>query len=310
VAAGAKLRSNESLAAVADGMHDLAAVSYPVTFTATSSGLTVNVAASVDCGGTCPTFTYDWNWGDGGETLGGTASTSHLYATAGSKSIKLTVKLDGKTVGTSTRSVILATADATPVASGAFNWDADTWTLSVTDTSTDDGALQIVVNWGDGSTKSIGVGGQTFTHVYNRVGSFTVTLRANDAALHSSSATLTTVTPAYFTISGTVQDALGSGLTGAVVKVMRGTALVKTITTPAGGAFNSGAILKPGTYTLTVTKTGYTFAKPAATLVVGPSQTDLVISATAPLALSPSGLRLSPTRTSGAVKSSSRAPRR
>ena len=309
VAAGAPLRSDEALAEVADGMHEAAPVSYPVTFSASSSGLTVNVSASVNCGGTCPTFTYDWNWGDGSQDLGGTASMSHLYATAGSKSIKLTVRLDGKTVGTSTRSVTLTVADGTPVASGTADWNPDTWTLSITDTSTDTGPapLQIVVNWGDGTTKSIGVAGQTFTHVYGRTGSFPVTLRANDPALHSNTATVFTATPAYFKISGVVQDASRVGLTGATVKIMRGTTVVKTMVLPSY-TFDSGAILKPGTYTLTATKAGYTFPKPAATVNVGPSNTTVELTAAAPSALAPA--RLSPARTQSGVAKSKSTSRR
>jgi hypothetical protein len=188
---------------------------------------------------------------------------------------------------------MLTNVDGTPVASGTATWDANTWTMTIVDTSTDDGpTLQIVLNWGDGSTKTIGVAGQTFTHVYAKPGTFTVTLRATDPALHSSTTTFA-ASPAYFNISGVVQDAGFVGLTGAMVKVMRGTTLVKTIFTPAGGAFNSGAILKPGTYTLTVTKTGYTFTKPAATVIVGPSQSDVVVKAAPALSV----LRLNSRRT-------------
>jgi hypothetical protein len=317
VAAGAPHYTTADLALVADGIHDSAGVTYPATFTATPSVLTVSVAASVTCGGTCPTFTYDWNWGDGSVTLDGITSTSsHLYTSGGAKTIVLTVRLSGKKVGSSTRSIMLANPDGVPTAGGTDTWDANAWTMSIVDTSTDDGpdantaadippTLQIVINWGDGTTKTIGAAGQTFTHVYARPGTFTVTLRATDPALHSSTVTFT-ATPAYFNISGVVQDAGSAGLTGATVKVMRGTTLVKTIVTPAGGAFDSGTILKPGTYTLTVTKAGYTFAKPAATMVVGPSQTGVVINGTAPLALSPLGL--STARTRGAARSAYRAP--
>jgi hypothetical protein len=50
--------------------------------------------------------------------------------------------------------------------------------------------------------------------------------------------------------------------------------------TAANGTFSAGS-LKPGTYTLTVTKTGLTFTSPAATITVGPSSSGNVITATA-----------------------------
>ena len=58
---------------------------------------------------------------------------------------------------------------------------------------------------------------------------------------------------------------------------------------PAGaidGSFTTGNTLKPGTYTLVVTRSGYTFTVPAATITVGPSSTSNVIHATAPPSLS------------------------
>src|SRR5205823_3071431 len=59
-------------------------------FTATVSGLTVTVngSASDDPDGTIASYT--WNWGDG--TANGTGvSTTHTYATAGTRVILLTV---------------------------------------------------------------------------------------------------------------------------------------------------------------------------------------------------------------------------
>ncbi len=50
-------------------------------------------------------LTYEWNWGDGTAVSTGAAPTAHTYATAGTKSIVLTVKDGWNKVGTATRSV-------------------------------------------------------------------------------------------------------------------------------------------------------------------------------------------------------------
>lgn len=286
------------LAAVATGMHSAAGVSYPVTFTASASGLTVSVAASVTCGGTCPSLTYDWNWGDG--TANGTgASTSHPYAAAGTKTISLTVKLTTglKTVGTVARNITILNPDGIPVAAGTCTWDANTWNMGVLDTSTDDGpdadtandappALQIVVDWGDSTAKSIGTQGATFSHVYAKSGTFTVTQRATDAKLQTSTTTCSPpATPKYFVIKGTVKNRLGTAaLGGATVQFLRGGIVVKTVTTSSTlatlGTFTSGTTLKPGTYTMKVTKAGYTF--PQVTKTVGGNRTGFTIKALTP----------------------------
>jgi hypothetical protein len=100
------------------------------------------------------------------------------------------------------------------------------------------------------------------------------------------------VAPAYFTISGRVFATDGlTPLIGASVTVKKGASIVKKVYTVAAsagppvvvpaGTF-SAISLKPGTYTLTIAKPGYTFAFPAATITVGPSSSGNNISATAP----------------------------
>ena len=92
------------------------------------SGLQVPVTAFVDCGGvTCPTFTYDWDWGDGSHGPGTTESEIHTYASGGSKSITLTVLLNGSSVGSTTQSVpTLFNPDLPPTAKGNCTWRAAT----------------------------------------------------------------------------------------------------------------------------------------------------------------------------------------
>lgn len=284
----APYRTKANLATAAKGMHSSAGVSYPVTFTYTKSGLTVNATAQVDCGGACPTFTYDWVWGDGLSDLGSTVTKSHTYLTAGLKSITLTVKLSGLAVGSATRSLRLTELDSAPVAlANCTGWNANTWTLTVIDQSTDTDSTPvqtIAVDWGDGSTKSTGAQGGTFTHTYNSAGTYTVTDKAIDTALKSSTYTCSpSPTAAAFTIGGTVQNKLGTvNLASALVVLMKNGNALKTTYTAADGTF-SFTNLKPATYTLKVTKSGYTFANPAwGPTAVGPDKTSQIIKATAP----------------------------
>ncbi len=276
------------LAAVAAGMHDAAGVSYLVNFTASATGLTANVAASVDCGGTCPSLTYDWNWGDG-LAHGTDASMSHTYATGGSKTIALTVSLtsNGKTVGSYTRSLNLVAVDAPPVVAGTCTFNANNWTMAFVDSSTDDGApVQVVVDWGDGTNKTITTEGASASHLYARTGTFTVTQRATDSKLHTATRTCATAVPAYFTISGTVTSG-HAALGGAKIQIKLGSTLVKTLTSstvPASlGTFTTGATLKPGTYTLMISKAGYIF--PATTVTVGPNANQEISAQSAFMAL-------------------------
>jgi hypothetical protein len=288
----ADYRTKAELAVVANGIHSFAAENFPVTFTYTVNVLTVDVNAFVDCGGTCPTLEYDWDWSDG--TAHGTLNPdSHTYTSGGAKSITLTVLVNGLIAGQVTRSLTLATPNMPPVANAACTWNADTWTMTVVDSSSDDGpdadalppdgnaTTQISINWGDGSTQSFGGVGGTFNHVYPLPGAFTVTQKAVDNILQFVTKDCATqATPAYFTISGTVTSKTGTPLGSASVTLMKGSTPVKVVYSAANGTF-SFTNLKPGTYNLKVLRAGYTFANPAATKTVGPNQTGFTI-ATAP----------------------------
>ena len=296
--AGMPYYTKAQLALVAKGMHDSAPVSYAVSFSSTVSPgtYTVNVTATVDCGGACPSLEYDWNWGDA--TPNGTANPdSHTYASSGTKTIILTVRLaGGGVVGSATRSLTLTPLDLAPVANATCVWDANTWTMQVTDASTDDGGdadalpgdgeatTQVIVDWGDGSTKSVGTVGSVKTRTYALPGTYPVTDKAIDAKLQSSTYTCTTsATPAYFTISGTVKNSGNTAnVTYASVQLYKGTSLFQTKSTGATGTF-SFTNLKPATYSIKVVKTGYTFAIPAwGPTAVGPSATGLTINSITP----------------------------
>jgi hypothetical protein len=275
----ARYRTRASLASVAEGMHDSAGVNYPVTFSIDvgADGLNVDVFGSVICTGDCSGLTYDWNWGEGVNGSGQTAS--HTYSSAGTKSIKLTVRNSlGKSVGSATRSVTLTKADVAPTADAVCTWDAGTWTMSVKDNSTDVGdttpLLKAIVDWDDSST-SIGAPGGTLIHKYYSPGTYTVTLTAIDTVLNADTDTCTAVVADTFSISGTVKTPLGAApLGGASVIIRKGARVVKVVKTSTAaltlGQFEATS-LRPGTYKVQVRKYRYTFAVPGATVTVGPS---------------------------------------
>lgn len=277
-------RTKAQLALVAEGMHDAASVTYPVTFSAKVTGLDVVVDASVLCGGPCPTFTYDWNWGDG-SAIGSGDPANHSYASGGKKTVSLTVRLDGKSVGSVTRSFWTNTFDLPPVASATCDWDADTWTLSVTDTSTDvDGILSVKVDWDDDSGYGVGNAGDTLEHAYRHAGTYNPTFTAIDTALKSAEIPLSCnpVSPAPFTISGTVYESDGSTpVEGANVVVKLGRTRMAKVKSAVDGTFSAGN-LKPGNYKLKIRKRGFTFATPAATMTIGPDSVGNDIDALTP----------------------------
>ena len=300
--APALYRTKAILAAVAVGIHD--GPEYPVTFqlTSTPDTLTVNVTASdVDCGGTCPTFNYDWDWGDATAHGSGNPAT-HTYAVSGAKSIRLTLYVPTirtvgivtrQTMGSVTRSMTLAPVDLAPTAAGTCTWNGNTWTETIVDASDDDGpdegavpgdgVLNVTIDWGDGSLKSSGKKADTFTHKYLNRGAYTIRQKVIDSIQRADTRTCGPVSPAYFTIGGTVKNRLGTAnLASATVRVTLGASIVKTVYTAADGTFSSGPVLKPGAYTLSVTRSGYTFASPAASITVGPNSSGNIIKAITP----------------------------
>jgi hypothetical protein len=174
---------------------------------------------------------------------------------------------------------IVAPTNAPPVASETCDFNANTWTVTVTDTSTDDhnAIAQETVNWGDGSVvaddRSAPFG--PFLHTYIGAGVYPITHKAIDD-VGQLSAHGCTASPVYFSITGVVTNnypgntATVTGATVTVTNTVSGI-IVDAVTSGVGGAY-SVAFLKPGSYTVTATKYGYTFDAPTA-LSVGPSAT-------------------------------------
>ena len=279
---GAAYMTKAQLAALAKGIHNDGPLA---SFTATLGSpntMMVNVNGSGStCGGSNANCdAYDWEWGDG-STVSHGLTASHTYTTVGSKTITLTLHDYGVGEATATRNINVYATDNPPVATGTCTFNANSWTYTVVDSSTDDNGISLVtINWGDGTVVSNGGQGQTFNHNFLNAGTFTVTHKVLDS-IGQQNIHLCYANPSYFTISGAVykSDHIAP-IASATVKLQMGT-FIRTVYTASNGTFTVGT-LKPGIYNVTVTKSGYTFAVPAATITVGPSSAGNNIYAIAP----------------------------
>lgn len=261
--------------------NDAPAVRFSYTFGSPNT-LVVNVDAgrTVCSGGPCDS--YEWNWGDGSPTESG-VTASHEYAAGGTYPITLTVEEWGVGSGSRTKNVAVTEPDYGPTVDSTCGFDANTWTLTITDSSTDDNGLaRETVNWGDGSMLTVdeSVPFGPYVHTYGTKGTWTATHRVTDTIGQSDQKTCV-VSPAPFTISGTVFQSNGTTVVpAATVQLKIGTVVKRTVSTNSLGVFSVGN-LKPATYTVTVTKSGYTFGAPAS-IQVGPSSAGNVINAVNP----------------------------
>jgi len=92
------------------------------SFTVTANGLTASVDASASTASDGATLSYAWNWGDGTPNGSGKTAT-HTYATAGTKSIVLTLTDSLGGSSTLTKSVTVGAVSTTEVATATFGTD-------------------------------------------------------------------------------------------------------------------------------------------------------------------------------------------
>jgi YD repeat-containing protein len=167
----------------------------------TGSSIQFNGSASHDSDGSI--VSYVWNFGDGG-TGSGVAPT-HVYATAGTYNVSLTVTDNNGATASATASATVTVPNQPPAANagGAYSGlTAQTINFNGGGSSDSDGRI-VSYSWtfGDGGTGS----GAAPLHSYSAVGTYTVSLTVTDNLGAQGSAT-TTATISTSTVDAYTQN--------------------------------------------------------------------------------------------------------
>jgi hypothetical protein len=275
--------SKALLATYAKGMHnDAPTALFTVAYGENPSNIMVDASQSKCSGSLANCNVFDWNWGDASPNGSGVTAT-HAYALPGTYTVTLTVTQYGFAPGVTSRPVTAYAYDVPPTAAGSCSVDYTTWMASCSNTSTDDNGFQLAaINWGDGTVVSTitGLGSGPFTHKFLIPGNYKITLMVVDSNGQGPTAgpfllgNALAVNFNYYTISGKVFKAGGVLPLGAAqIQVKNGAnVLVKNVMSAADGSYTTGN-MKPDTYKLTVSKSGYTFAVPTLTVTIPPSAT-------------------------------------
>jgi hypothetical protein len=268
---GARYVSLTELTAFAFNMHNTKADAKPVAkFSwATDPTTDYNVlfdASGSTCTGTC---TYSWVFGDGGSvsgltipttsrvyTTGATAQTAVLTVANGSGSTSYSVPVVPKFVGSN--KVVVTSAIPTQ--------DGSTASVVVV-SSGGTGTITSKVSWGDGATETKTGHNQTFgPHTYSSMTTYKGSIFVTDSGVNGQYKTSDTkpfsVTFSPMSISGLVTKNTGSVLSGVSLTLKQGGVAKRLSTSATSGRYTFTSVA-PGTYTVTATKTGYTFLESA-----------------------------------------------
>ncbi len=269
---GAPYFDKATLAGYAANIHNNQAVNPSFTVSHGTNTMTaiVNASGSTCNGSNANCTAYSWNWGDGTPNGSG-VTASHTYTNgAGEKVITLTVS-QGVVSESRSEPFNAIAPPVAPVASGTISVSG--WTYSLTDTST--GATAVNVSWGDG-LNSTGCLATTCSHTYLNPGNYTITQTALNSTGQANVATYP-ANIAYLAISGKVT--LHDGVTavqGAGV-ILKLSGVIKAIVYTNSLGIYTASNLKPGTYSVYVSKAGDTFAVPAIASVSAPNASANVV---------------------------------
>ncbi len=279
----ASYRSKADLAATAKSMHN----DHPyASFTAKAgtNTMTVSVDASASkCAGkasNCESFA--WTWGDATTPDAGMMAT-HVYAKAGTYTITLTVsqKSTGSTVAT--QSFTAKAVAGAPNVEGACTPNYPSWSVTCSLNVPAAGYKLVSVNYGDSGISETmanpASGNLSFSHPYREPGNYAVRVEVVNELGLTADATIGTLSQGSFIaamprIAGKVLGSGGEAISGAQILIASGRSLVASTLSTEDGSYSTGA-LKPGTYSITVSKAGYSFA--AQTFTIGPSLTNQVL---------------------------------
>ncbi|WP_131106063.1 LamG domain-containing protein [Ornithinimicrobium sufpigmenti] len=147
--------------------------------TVSVSDLTVSVDGSESLDTDGQVVAYDWDFGDGEQASGQTAS--HTYAAAGTYTVTLSVTDDDGATGTAQEQVEVSAPPVNQAPQAAFSWSATGLTATVDASgSTDSDGVITAYEWdfGDDAEGE----GEVAMHSYGSAGSYAVTLTVTDDA--------------------------------------------------------------------------------------------------------------------------------
>ena len=247
------------------------------TSTCTAESCAFNASTSTDTGGTIAT--YSWNFGDGSAVVTGAGATAtHVYPTAATYNVTLTVTDNTNSTDVVSHSVSPNFGTGNPIAAFTSNCTGLSCAFDGS-TSTDTGGTITTYSWnfGDGSPVVTGAS-PTVTHVYTTSSFYVPSLKVTD-----NTSSVSTVNNFLFPGSpGTPHAAFTSNCTalscsfnGTVSTDAGGISITNYSWSFGDGTIGTGAIpthvyAAGGTYTVTLTVTDSQFASNSTTHPVSP----------------------------------------
>jgi len=254
------------------------------------------------------TFTYAWNFGDGGTATG--ASVSHTYVDEGSGSYTVTLTVTDDDGGTDTATQVVTVSNVNPTIDTFVvpNSGVEAGPLSFSSTASDVGvndALSFLWDFGDGNTSTSA--NPVHTYLDEGTGTYTVSLTVNDgdngSATQSTTISVANVNPVAGAIVGPLvgNEAQVLSWTGGGTDV--GTLDTLTFAWDFGDGNNatgtsaSHAYNQDGTYTITFTVTDNDGGTDSTTITVVISNTPPAVTSITPATTGDEGSTLSFTAT-------------
>jgi PKD repeat protein len=187
------------------------------------AGNTVQFTATTGAG-----YTYLWDFGDGGTGVTGSVNISYIYSTSGIYSVRLVTTDRNGCKDTIIKTNYIRSNGPVASFSATNTGGCNGLTTTFNDFSTSDGTNAITSwlwNFGDGVIQNFTA--PPFTHTYNTIGTFSVTLKVTDASgcfdsvtlnnlIHSTDPFVTFITPNPMTCPGStvgwVVNAIGTNI--------------------------------------------------------------------------------------------------